>query len=159
MNLGSNYVINESVTDILFSYLFSAGYLTTSGEKGFKLPNNEVRTAFQNKLLEYYKQQYNIDTKFYTDVTDQLQKILDSKGKIKTEEATKSFKETFIKLLAKFPKFEKTKDENIADDIREKAFHGNEDLIHCVMSYITLQLKSISKFGIEIYLGKGLADI
>ena len=159
MNLGSNYEINESVTDILFSYLFSAGYLTASGEKGFKLPNNEVRTEFQNKLLEYYKQQYNIDTKFFTDVTDQLQKILDSKGKIKTEEATESFKESFIKLLAKFPKFEKIKDENITDDITEKAFHGNEDLIHCVMSYITLQLKSISKFGTEIYLGKGIADI
>ena len=159
MNLGSNYEINESVTDILFSYLFSAGYLTVSGEKEFKLPNNEVKTEFQNKLLEYYKQQYNIDTKFFTDVTDQLQKILDSKGKIEAEEATESFKESFIKLLAKFPKFEKIKDENIADDITGKAFHGNEDFIHCIISYITLQLKSISKFGTEIYLGKGIADI
>jgi len=159
MNLGSNYEINESVNDILFSYLFSAGYLTVSGETGFKLPNNEIKTEFQNKLLEYYKQQYSVDTKFFTDVTDQLQKILDSKSVIKFEEATEGFKKSFIRLLAKFPKFEKIKDDNIVDDSSEKAFHGNEDFIHCVMSYITLQLKSISKFGTEIYLGKGIADI
>jgi hypothetical protein len=38
MNQGSNYQINESVSDVLFSYLFSAGYLTTNNlkKKDFK---------------------------------------------------------------------------------------------------------------------------
>ncbi len=159
INLSSNCKIDETVADLLFSYLFSAGYLTISEKGGFKLPNYEIKTEFQKKLLEYYKQQYNIPTELFTNVTNELQKILDSKNKSSTDKAKKSFQESFASLLAKFPKFEKIKDRNFKVDETGQTFHGNEDLIHCVMSYITLQLKSISKFGTEIHLGKGVADI
>jgi ribosome maturation factor RimP len=115
MNLGSNYQIDESVSDILFSYLFSAGYLTTDAVNRFKLPNNEVKTELQNKLLEYYEQQYNIDMELFTDVTDQLQKILDSNDKAKIKAAIESFKESFKNLLAEFPQFGEIKDKNIGE--------------------------------------------
>jgi len=158
MDLGSNCSIDESVTDILFSYLFAGGYLTVKSEKEFKLPNKEIRNEFQNKLLDHYKQQYNINVELFTNVTDQLQKVLDSKIKEDIEKAIEGFKESFRRLLTAFPKFEKITDENIGDAMGQ-IFHGNEDLVHCVLSYITLQLKSISKFATEIYLGSGRSDI
>jgi hypothetical protein len=39
-------------------------------------------------------------------------------------------------------------------------FHGNEDLLHSVINYVALQMKSTSKFGTEIwYENKARADI
>lgn len=159
MNLGSHYKIDESVSDVLFSYLFSAGYLTVDETRGFRLPNNEIKVEFQRKLLEYYKQQYSVDIRLFTDVTDQLQKILDSKDQVKSKIAVQSFKDSLATLLAKFPEFTKIKDGNIKDFTDKRVVHANEDLIHSVMSYITLQLNSLTKFGTEIYLGEGRADI
>jgi hypothetical protein len=54
MNLDSNKcVINEMVSDVLFSYLFHAGYLTAvSGGNGFILPNNEIKSEMQKLLVE-----------------------------------------------------------------------------------------------------------
>ncbi|CAN0549207.1 unnamed protein product, partial [Ectocarpus sp. 12 AP-2014] len=160
IDLGSNYAINESVADLLFSYLFAAGYLTGGNEAHeFRLPNNEIKVEFQYKMLEHYKQQYNIDTNLFTDVTDQLQKVLDSKkDQIKTKVAMQGIDKAIVRLLEEFPEFAKLKDDNIASPMA-KIVHANEDLIHSVMSYIALQLKSLSKFGTEVYLGKGRADI
>ena len=160
IDLGSNYIINESVADLLFSYLFVAGYLTGGHEaREFRLPNNEIKGEFQYKMLEHYKQQYNIDTKLFTDVTDQLQQVLDSKkDQIKTKAAMQGLDKAIVRVLEDFPEFAKLKDDNIASPMA-KIVQANEDLIHSVMSYIALQLKSLSKFGTEVYLGKGRADI
>ncbi|XP_047134989.1 uncharacterized protein LOC124812420 [Hydra vulgaris] len=145
ISLGSNYAINESTTDILFSFLFHVGYLTFSEKNGFKLPNKELKFEFQNMLRIYYNQQYNIDSKLFLDISDQLQKNLEClHNSTKLDQASESLKISFINLLKKFPKFEKI---------------GNEELIPSVMTYITLQLKSLSKFSAEVYFGNGRADI
>jgi hypothetical protein len=48
---GSNDQMNGNETDILFSYLFHAGYLTNAlGHNSFKFINDEVKTEFQNKF-------------------------------------------------------------------------------------------------------------
>lgn len=48
MNLGSNYKITEETNNILFSYLFAAGYLSIDKTSGkYKLPNNEIKKEFQ----------------------------------------------------------------------------------------------------------------
>lgn len=157
--LGSNYTIDESVADLLFSYLFAAGYLTGDEVNGFKLPNNEVMLDFQHKMLEHYRQQYHIDTRLFTDVTDQLQKVLDAKDQVESEQAIESLKISLERLLSEFPEFTQIKEGNLTGSGLTKIVHANEDLIHSVMSYITLQLKSLSKFGTEVYLGGGRADI
>jgi hypothetical protein len=61
MNLGSNYEIYNDVNNILFSILYSAGYITETENNDFKLPNNEIKTELQSKLYHYYEQQYKID--------------------------------------------------------------------------------------------------
>lgn len=159
MSLGSNYKIDESVANLLFSYLFSAGYLTVAETRGYRLPNQEIKTELERKLVQYYEAQYSIDPKLFTDVTDGLQKVLDAKGKAKIEEEIGSFQGGLTKLLEAFPQFSKIKDQNMGDPVSAKVVHANEDLIHSVMSYVTLQLKSISGFGTEVYLGTGRADI
>jgi RecB family endonuclease NucS len=63
------------------------------------------------------------------------------------------------RLLSEFPEFTQIKEGNLTGSGLTKIVHANEDLIHSVMSYITLQLKSLSKFGTEVYLGGGRADI
>jgi|GEM_PF-1299266 len=162
---GSNYKITEAGIDILLSYLFSTGYLTIDSESfrqgvyKYKLPNYEIRKEFEGKLLEFYKREYNIDPSLFLNVTDHLQIIMDSKDDLEYQEAINSFEDAFITLLAGFPKFVKIGDDNVNVQTVDKQVHANEDLIHSVMSYITLQLKSFSKYGTEVYLGQGIADI
>ena len=61
MDLGSNKQIKKSFSDILFSYLFSHGYLTISDENKYKLPNKEIKCEFLKKIAYHYKNLYEID--------------------------------------------------------------------------------------------------
>jgi hypothetical protein len=178
MNLGSNYVIKDPVQDVLFSYLFHAGYLTAvsgGAVNGFILPNNEIKSEMQNKLLVYYSREYGMDMNLCNKATDQLQTIFDSKSEIQLEKATKSFEKAFTILLESFPAFrellknqsvlEKNEKKNInidkminVDESKESIIIVNENVIHTIMSHIELQLKSFV-FGSELYLGNGRADI
>ena len=64
------------------------------------------------------------------------------------------------RFLIEFPEFTQIKQGNLTGSgLAKIEEHANEDLIHSVMSYITLQLKSLRKFGTEVYLGGGRADI
>jgi hypothetical protein len=63
-------------------------------------------------------------------------------------------KQSLEKLFAAFPKFL-----NVKESIKEKGVHGNEDLVHTVINYTALQIKSLSKFDTEVwYKKKGRAD-
>ena len=156
---GSNCNINESVIDILFSFMFYTGYLTACKEKNyFKLPNKEVKSELQNKLLQYDLVQYYVDLKYFRNVIDQLQYILDSKDKLETGIGVRRFKESFMTLLAKFPNFDSNNDYD-ANFIIEKTYLVDEDTMHCVMSYIALKIKSLSGFNTEVYLRTGIAGI
>ena len=156
---GSNCNINESVIDILFSFMFYTGYLTACKEKNyFKLPNKEVKSELQNKLLQYDLVQYYVDLKYFRNVIDQLQYILDSKDKLETGIGVRRFKESFMTLLAKFPNFDTNNDYD-TNFIIEKTYLVDEDTMRCVMSYIALQIKSLSEFGKDVCLGTGIAVI
>ena len=81
-----------------------------------------------------------------------------SKDDIEIKENIQEFKDSFTNLLSKFPKFTTINDKNINNNEKD-IIHGNEDMIHCIMFYVTFQLKNQSKYGSEVYLGKGIADI
>jgi hypothetical protein len=118
IDLGSNYQMEETVTHIIYSYLFHAGYLTDFlREKRFKIPNNEIKTVYENKLLKFYKQEYRIDTCFFTDFTGQLKKIIECDDQslffyISHYYFLDSIRESFRSLLKELLKFEKAFDNN-----------------------------------------------
>jgi ribosomal protein L25 (general stress protein Ctc) len=85
--------------------------------------------------------------------------VLDAKDQVESEQAIQSLKISLERLLSEFPEFTQIKEGNLTGSGLAKIVHANEDLIHSVMFYITLQLKSLSKFGTEVYLGGGRADI
>ena len=82
---------------------------------------------------------------------------------LRYDEYTKSlqgFEESFASLLNDLPEFKNiSKEEIIKEYGDDTIIHGNEDVVHCLMSYIALQLHSIASFGTEISLGKGRADV
>ena len=47
----------------------------------------------------------------------------------------------------------------LSDGANVNKVHGNEDLAHCLLSYIALQLQFVDLFGTELCLGEGRADI
>lgn len=159
--LGSNYQITGAGVNLLFSYLFFAGYLTMSEPPAaFRAPNNEIRNELGNKLLEYYQAQYTIDTRLFQDVTDKMQIILNSR--LQTEnlyQLIQDFKLSLTTLLKSFPKFGDLKIETQGETSVNVLFQGNEDLIHSVMNYIVLQVKTLTRFATEISIGNGRADI
>ena len=48
--------INQNGLDLIFSYLFITGYLTSEGYTDLKLPNKEIKTEFESKLRECYNE-------------------------------------------------------------------------------------------------------
>ena len=55
INAGDNYIINVDGLDVLFSYLFIAGYLTETSDKKFKFPNQEINHAMRGYHSRYCK--------------------------------------------------------------------------------------------------------
>ena len=160
--LGSNYEITDHVSDIVFSYLMMGGYLTFAdkGDESFTLPNHEIRHEFKGRLLEYYRSRYTVPTENFTDVTDRLGDLVTHLHNNKEYDTSLiNFKNSFTFLLSSLPKFKNISKERIKDDSTDRVIHGNEDIVHCLMSYIALQLHSIKRLGSEISLEKGRADI
>ena len=156
MTIGGNFKINDQFYDLFFSYLFLTGYLTLDTHVSgnvytLKLPNKEITAELNNKLLVYYKQQYTVDPKLFTNVTDALVEVFNKQDiKKKIDEFEKSFKE----LLLALPQFTNIKNNE------GHGFHGNEDIVHSVLNYIALQIKTLSHFGTEIwYKNQARADI
>ena len=149
-------IIIRSTVDLFFSYIFAAGYLTISEEQKYKsttsikLPNYEVKSELEKKLVSYYKHVYNINSELFKDATDALESLLND-----SSQDTDTLKLSLKKLFEAFPKFI-----NIKQDIEVTGVHGNEDLVHSVINYVALQIKSLSKFGTEVWYKKqGRADI
>lgn len=158
-DLSSNYVVTKSGVNVIFSYLFAAGYLTLNGMKGFyRAPNKEVEEAFKERLLIHYDAVYSLSEGLFRDVTDQLQRVFDANEDVEYKEAAVGIRNTLGKLFAAMPEFSKF-DRYSIDDSDEEMLHGNEDLVHTILNYIALQLPGMSHFGTEVYLGKGRADM
>lgn len=161
-NSGSNVKINDSAIDLLFSYLFLSGYLTTeSNSKKFRLPNNEIRHEFANKLLEYYETVYNIGTEYLSEVTDKIQLLLDCQDNSKVSQLMSELIEAIQDLMYRFPQFEKIHESSLIEQEsgNNQLINANEDIIHGVFTYIILQVRTASIFASEMYLGKGRADL
>ena len=156
LNAGDNYKIEPATVDIFFSFIFAAGYLTlcekqkNNSTTSIRLPNCEVKSEIEKKLLSFYKQVYKLESRLFNDATNALDLLLSDSGK-----NTESFKCSLETLFKEFPKFI-----NVKQDIEVNGAHGNEDLIHSVINYVALQIKSSSKFGSEVcYKNKLRADI
>lgn len=154
MNLGSNAEINENYLDVLFSYLFIAGYVTEDGNGEYKLSNNEIKHEMGERLVEYYKTIYTLDSTKLSDLTGILQKLIDKTHTLNDNTAKIDFiKKSFVFQFQ--PKFNDLIKEcrlvNDKDDIG--GIFANEDFIHSVLNYIGMQVKGIF-FGTEIYTKK-----
>ena len=115
-----------------------------------KLPNYEVKSELEKKLVIYFKKVYNISYKLFDNATNSLQLLLHDRNL-----DTNDLKSSLKNLFEAFPKFI-----NIKTNTEEAGVHGNEDLIHSTINYIALQIKTISKFGTEVWFkNKGRADI
>ena len=155
INLGSSIEINSNGLDVLFSYFFITGYLTEDGNGAYKLPNNEIRHEMGQRLLEYYRTIYTLDSKKLDDLIGVLQKLFDKDQSIKNRNEKIDFiKKSFIS------KFQPTFNNLIKQCrlITDKAgsidgIFANEDVIHSILNYIGMQVTDIF-FGTEIYINK-----
>ena len=160
-NLRSNYDITQHGVNVIFSYLMMGGYLTFSDsmKRTFKLPNHEIRHEFQAKMLEYYHAKYKLDEDDFKEVTNALGEIFCHVGDSQYKDSLSKFKEEFSILLKKLPEFKSMDGDSMSDESKGDSIHGNEDVVHCLLSYLSLQLHDVTHFGSEISLGDGRADI
>lgn len=159
---GSNVEIKQATIDLLFSYLFLAGYLTPLMDNmHFRLPNNEIRQEFARKLLVYYEELYNVDPNLFSAATSVLQSVLSNNDGSKIDELMTAFVERVQELMRHFPNLEKITEDYISENLSEgkQLVHANEDVIHGIMTYIILQVRTASILASEMYLGKGKADL
>ncbi|CAF0781908.1 unnamed protein product [Brachionus calyciflorus] len=152
---GDNYEINYECIDLFFRFIFAAGYLTLAEEEGpmsfysrLKIPNKEIRSEFEMKLISYYEKLFSVDAKLFTNVTDELIKIFNN------QESNK-LKQSLEELFGAFPKFL-----NIKENTEKKEVFGSDNLSISAINYVALYLKTLNKYGSEIwYQNKGIADI
>jgi hypothetical protein len=139
INLGDHQEINDFGIDVLFSYLFITGYLTSNSYNEYKLPNQEIRYEMEKKVIQYYQTLYRLDFSKLKSLTDTIQEIINYdredkgsfiKNKLKNEFATK-FNE-----LIKECNFVGQKDVNT-----EKGIFANENAAHSILNYISMQIK------------------
>ena len=176
--IGSDVKITDALVDSIFSYLFAAGYLTpcpvdkvhninvkTSNHFHFQLPNNEIRFLLARKILNYYSVNYNIKRNLFTNITDILQKFLNSPHPAQSlAEFEKEFTQKLNELFSTFPELAKLHKEGVVSRRKSKddtipIFHGNEALLQMVIGYIAIQLTSMNNFGLEVNLGTGRTDV
>jgi len=158
----SNSEIKQVTIDLLFSYLFLAGYLTPLPDNmHFRLPNNEIRQEFAKKLLVYYEELYNVDPSLFSLATSALQLVLSNKDSNKVGELIATLVERIQELMRHFPDLEKITENTITEHLKEgkQLVHASEDVIHGIMTYIILQVRTASILASEMYLGKRRADL
>lgn len=158
MGHSSSYEITPHGQDILFSYLFASGYLTSGGREGYyRAPNKEARDEFTKRLLTYYKSTYKLDVSFFRKLTDQIQLVFDTERDGEYTEAINGIRGTLNALLKQLPGFVKLNKDKI-DPVSEDVLHGNESLIQGIVSHASMQLLSATQFGTEVSVGEGRTD-
>lgn len=144
---------NTKAVNLLFSYIFAAGYLTISMIKNdpsyfyVRLPNGEVTAELSKKLKSYYQQLYNIPLKLFSDATKALEELFKSGIYERFQQVLEN-----IFSCIKFTKI---------TDTEQSGAHPNEDLFHSIVNIIAIQ-SSYTKFGTEVYntgIQRGRTDI
>eukprot|EP01041_Mallomonas_annulata_P009068 gene9068-18788_t len=141
INLGSNQVITGHGFDVLFSYLFITGYLTIDDNQKFRLPNKDMRDVLGEKLHEYYQTSSNIDDNMLIEMTNILQKVLDTPQTISSDEARARFiSDSFAtKFHPQFQSFLASC--NFAESKEStEGIYANEDVIHTILNFLSLKL-------------------
>ena len=95
----------------------------------------------------------------FKEVTNALGEIFCHVGDSQYKDSLSKFKEEFSILLKKLPEFKSMDGDSMSDECKGDSIHGNEDVVHCLLSYLSLQLHDVTHFGSEISLGDGRADI
>ncbi|XP_065640206.1 uncharacterized protein LOC105844774 [Hydra vulgaris] len=113
----------------------------------------------EKKLCSYYIDKFCVDKNLFENVTVLLKSLLITDKQNVNNQEVENFKDSFKELLKAFPRFIYLKKEDVSVYNDKKALYGNEDLIHCAMGFICLQIKQLSRFGNEVYIGKGIANI
>jgi type I site-specific restriction endonuclease len=72
-----------------------------------------------------------------------------------------AFVERVQELMRYFPNLEKITENTISENLKEgkQLVHASEDVVHGIMTYIILQVRTASILASEMYLGKGRADL
>ncbi|XP_065662401.1 uncharacterized protein in vnfD 5'region-like isoform X2 [Hydra vulgaris] len=152
---GDAYEVNDSVASLFFNFIFAAGYLTICNDQKqesrktqIRLPNKEVLSALENKLIDYYSIIYKIDMKLFNNVTEEILNLF-------SNEDTSKLKESLQELINACPKFV-----NIKDNTKESGVHANEAFLNSLIFLTVIQMKSIDKYGTEVwYSNQARADI
>lgn len=145
---------------LLFSYLFILGYLTNTSQEGwYKAPNKEIRMEFNNKIVDYYNQIFNISPALLKNLTKDIDRVFLEKDK---EKISDIFISHFAPKLSSLIKDLKLYDNNNHMKVQEGLF-ANEDLMHSLLNNIALQVVN-AKFASERHTTKidgkvGRADI
>jgi hypothetical protein len=147
--------------ELIFSYLFITGYLTTVKDSAaeYRLPNKELKKEFGEKIQEYYKTIFNIDPQKFSDLTTILSEVFNAKSILEIESIFKGqFAKSFDELIKSVSLYTQTNVET-----KNSGLFANEDLMHSLLNNIVLQVVN-GKFASERYTTKpdgtkGRADI
>jgi hypothetical protein len=156
----STYEMTPYGKDILYSYLFAAGYLTPNGKEGYyRAPNKEAMDEFTKQLITYHKIKYKLETSLFNKLTDQLQLVFEAGKDSDYEEAisgTNTALKTILDAMPDFQKIDKHQIEPVSDGA--SIVHDNESMVQVIIGHASLQMRSATQFGTEVYVGKGRAD-
>ncbi|CAF0852646.1 unnamed protein product [Brachionus calyciflorus] len=99
LNFTDNLSLNRS--DLFFSFIYELGYLSLTSNKGFyKIPNQEIRIEFIDKIIEYYLNTYDLSREDFNDTLEQLDYLFENEAK----EDTSNFKFALKNLFRVCPK-------------------------------------------------------
>ena len=154
----NNIDIKAAGLNLVYSYLFITGYLTTNELGKLQFPNKEIQKEISNYLKDYYTTIFNIPTESLGDLTLLLDQVFFEKNNNKISEI---FREVFAPKLAILIKDLQVYTND--DDLTIKGVFGNEDLMHSLLNNIAIQIVN-AKFASERYTtktdgSKGRADI
>ena len=154
LSLRENKIIEPDGLRVLFSYLFIAGYLTEDGNGRYKIPNQEIKYAFADNLIEYYSTVYGISYATIDRVTNILQKLFDKDQLgINDEEKFAFIKNIFIS------EFQPTFTELIqqcllvSNKCATEGIFANEDVIHSILNFAAMKVSN-AFFATEMYVEK-----
>jgi hypothetical protein len=154
LNLGEKSNLNQSEFDMLFSYLFAGGYLTSTPYKNeYKIPNKEVLEMIWDISIEnYYKEAFKLIQTQCNELSDFLIEITTSN--LDEDDMAEILAKKFIKMLKKLM-------EIVMD--KQKECNYNIDLIHSILVYCAILTKHyncpIYNYSKRAFRINGRADI
>ena len=154
INLRSNEKIEPEGLDILFSYLFIAGYLTEDRNGRYKIPNQEIKYAFLTSLIAYYRKVYGLSNDIIDDITDNLQTLFEKDHLvINSEEKFEFVEDIFISEFQ--PTFNEIIQQCLAvtNKCATEGIFANEDVIHSILNVAAMKVSN-AFFGTEMYVSK-----